>query len=101
MSRIATFEQFVADKPNDPFPRYALALEYKTAGRMADAETCFGELLHRLPTYVPAYLQLGMLLQSQGRADEARQVFRTGLEVAGTARDGHALSELQDALDGC
>ena len=40
-SRIEMLQAFIAQKPRDPFPRYALALEYKNAGRLEDARATF------------------------------------------------------------
>ena len=45
MDRIATFQSFIARAPGDPFPRYGLAMEYKTRGDLAAAWTAFSELL--------------------------------------------------------
>ncbi len=98
MSRIPAFEKFVADRPDDPFARYALALEYKSAGRPDDAVACFRELARRRPDYVPTYLQLGTLLRSLQRPDEARQALRAGIAAAEKAHDSHALGELQESL---
>ena len=36
-SRIDALLGFIQQKPQDPFPRYALALEYKNGGRLDEA----------------------------------------------------------------
>lgn len=97
--RIESMKQFVEQQPDNPFPRYALALEMKSAGQLEDAVEAFRTLRERLPTYVPTYLQYGMVLESLGRIDEAREVLTTGIEVATAAGDNHARSEIEAALD--
>lgn len=71
----------------------------KGKGDAASAAAELKELVRRAPDYLAAYLQLGMLLQTLGRNDEARDAFRSGQEVARNKGDGHALSELTTALE--
>ncbi len=99
MSRLETMEAFVQRFPLDPFPRYALALEYRSAGRLDDAVRTLRELRERLPAYVPSYLQLGMLLNDSGRTDEAREVLHAGLLRSREAKDAHAASEIEALLE--
>ena len=99
MDRIAQLKQFIAQAPDEAFPRYALALEYKGKGEAAQAAQELQELLKRAPDYLAAYLQLGMLLQTLNRAEEARDAFVKGQEVARRKGDTHTLSELTQALE--
>jgi tetratricopeptide (TPR) repeat protein len=99
MDREAQLRKFVEGTPNDPFPRYALALELKGKGDTASAAAEMQELLRRTPDYLAAYLQLGMLLQALGRAEEAKAAYSGGQEVARRKGDSHALSELTQALE--
>ena len=98
--RIDQLRAFIDAKPDEPFPRYALALELKGAGEPAAAEGELAELLRRQPEYLAAYLQRGMLLQALGRADDAREALRKGQELARRKGDTHTLSELTSALEG-
>ena len=98
MDRIATFKTFIARTPTDPFPRYGLAMEYKTRGELAEAWTAFSELLAEFPTYVPTYLMAGGTLAALGRPAEAIEVYRRGVEVAGQQGNQHARGELATAL---
>ena len=91
-------EQMVAAKPDEPFPRYGLAMEYKKLGRHADATQAFAALAERNPDYVPGYLMHGNLLETLGRGAEAAAVYERGLEVASAAGDDHAADELSSAL---
>lgn len=98
--RISAMKKFIASMPNNPFPRYALALEYKSAGRSDDAVATFEELITLAPDYVASYLQFGMLLEDLGRIEQARTVLVRGAEVARAKGDGHTLSEIEGALAG-
>jgi tetratricopeptide (TPR) repeat protein len=97
--RIEEFRKFVEQYPDQPFARYALAMEYRGAGRLDEARNAFADLVARKPDYVPAYLQFGMLLVQMGQRDDARDVFRRGIEAARKSGDGHALSELTSSLE--
>ena len=99
MSRIDQLRAFIAAQPDEPFPRYALALELKGKGDAAAAAEEMGELVRRAPGYLAAYLQWGMLLQALGRNEQARGAFRSGQELARKNGDTHALSELTTALE--
>lgn len=98
MSRIDVIKKICEQQPNDPFPRYGLAMEYKNAGRGEEAHTTFLELTTRWPDYVAAYLMHGNLLASLSRADEAREVYQRGMAAAKKKGDMHAFGELESAL---
>jgi len=98
MDRIATFKSFISRSPADPFPRYGLAMEHKTQGDLTAAWAAFSELLDQFPDYVPTYLMAGGTLTALGRKDEAAEVYRRGIDVAGRKGDAHARGELESAL---
>jgi predicted Zn-dependent protease len=96
--RIDAMKQFIQQFPDNPFPRYALALELKNAGRADEAIEAFQALLAKFPAYVAGYQHFGMVLSEAGRTSEARQVLTTGLEAARSTRNGHAASEIEGLL---
>jgi len=98
MDRIATFRSFIEKSPSDPFPRYGLAMEYKTRGAHAEAWAVFEELIQKFPDYVPTYLMAGGTLVSLGRKDDAAATYRQGIDVASRRGDQHARRELEGAL---
>jgi tetratricopeptide (TPR) repeat protein len=98
MSRIDLIKKICEQQPNDPFPRYGLAMEYKNAGRGDEAHAAFAELTARWPEYVAAYLMHGNLLASLHRLDDARAVYQRGIGAARQKGDMHALGELESAL---
>jgi tetratricopeptide (TPR) repeat protein len=99
MDRIATFKSFIERTPGDPFPRYGLAMEYRTRGELAEAWAAFSDLLDHFPDYVATYLMAGGTLSGLGRKDEAASVYRRGIEVASRKGDSHARGELESALN--
>jgi tetratricopeptide (TPR) repeat protein len=97
-SRRELLEQFVAEKPQDAFARYGLALECAKLGDDPAASDHFHKLLELHPTYVAGYFQFGQLLARLGRLDEARKLLSDGVVVAQKAGDMHARDEMQSAL---
>jgi len=97
-SRIEMLQAFIAQKPRDPFPRYALALEYKNAGRLEDARATFAELMTVDPHYTATYLHAGNVLLALSRREEARSTYQAGIAEAVRAGDTHARGELEGAL---
>jgi tetratricopeptide (TPR) repeat protein len=97
--RIATFKIHIAQTPDDPFPRYALAMEYHSQGILDKAKLAFRDLVNQFPDYVPTYLMYGSILNELGDRDAAIDIYTKGIEVAGRKRDAHAKNELQDALE--
>jgi tetratricopeptide (TPR) repeat protein len=89
---------FIEQRPADPFPKYALALEHRNAGAFEEAWAAFQVLLERHPDYAPGYLHAGNTLVSLGRRDEARAVYERGIEVCRRVGDAHAGGELEGAL---
>ena len=99
MDRTDQLRKFIEAQPDEPFPRYALALELKGKGDAEGAASELQELQTRAPDYLAAYLQLGLVLQTLGRNDEARATLQRGQEVARKKGDTHTLSELTSALE--
>ena len=99
MDRLEQLRKFIEAQPDEPFPRYALALELKGRGDAASAARELRELIRRRPDYLAAYLQLGMLEQSLGQIDAARDALRKGQDVARTKGDTHTLLEITSALE--
>ena len=90
--------EFAKKQPNDPFPHYGLAIEYKNLGRLDDAARTFADLIARHPEYTAAYLHAGNVLVELGRRDEARATYQAGIVACRKKGDAHALGELEGAL---
>ncbi len=98
MSRVEALRAFIATHPNDAFPRYALAMEFKNGNRFTEARDEFAALLRDQPDYVAAYLHAGNTHLALGDRGAAREAFARGIEAAGRKGDGHARGELEAAL---
>jgi tetratricopeptide (TPR) repeat protein len=97
-SRIEMLLGFLRQKPGDPFPRYALALEYKNGGRLEDARTEFDTLLRDHVDYTAGYLHAGNLYVALGLRREAAAIYRRGIDACVRRGDAHARGELEGAL---
>jgi tetratricopeptide (TPR) repeat protein len=96
--RLAILRSFAEKRPQDPFPRYALAMELKTAGDASGAWGIFETLLAEHPDYIAAYAPAGEVLLALGRREQAREVFARGIEAAGRRNDAHARDHLESSL---
>jgi hypothetical protein len=56
-------------------------------------------VITRDPGYVAAYYHLGRLLAQSGFLEDARDVYRRGLDAAIASGDRRARSEMQEALE--
>jgi len=98
-TRRQLLEEFVAQKPDDAFSRYGLAMECVNSGDPSAADIHFRSLLQRNADYIPAYLMYGQLLARESRNDEARQVLSNGMAAAAKKGDDHARSEMESLLN--
>lgn len=98
-NRLDQLTEMLEQDPNDPFIRYALALELKKHGRMDEALDRFEETIGRSPDYVPAYFMIGQLLAELGRETDASHRLREGIAMAQRQGDSHAQGEMQEFLD--
>jgi adenylate cyclase len=108
---VALHEYAVARSPIDAVAAYNLALAYKYAGRLDEAERGFRRLLQLSPDYAGARYHLGEVLLLQRRASEAMDVWAAESDEAyrakGVALGAYALGErtradlaLQQLIDG-
>ena len=98
-TRIEMLEEFVAQDPNDSFSRYALALELEKENAAEQAVAQLREVISRDPSYVAAYHHLGRLLAQSGFVENARDIYRRGIELASASGDQRSRNEMQEALD--
>lgn len=99
MNRLDVLKGMVAQNPADAFARYGLAMEYKTGGDWEGAMREFRALIEVNPDYHAAYFHGGQTLERMGREEDAREMYREGVEAAARSGDGHARAEMQGALD--
>ena len=97
--RVQVLKGLLTRNPGDSFARYGLAMEYAKLGRLEEAVAEYRTLLGADPNYLYAYFHGGQALERLGRTEEARELYKQGIEAAGLAGDEHARSELQAALE--
>jgi len=98
VSRVEALRAYIAGHPNEAFPRYALAIEYKNGNRFAEAREEFTVLMRDHADYVATYLHAGNTCLALGDRAAAREAFARGIEVAARKGDAHARGELEGAL---
>ena len=99
--RLEYLEKLAEGGKLDAFARYALAMEYRSAGRTPEALQVFSELREQDAGYLPMYLMAGQLLLEMGAPDQARSWLEQGLSLARTQGDAKAASEIEGALADC
>jgi predicted Zn-dependent protease len=96
--RLAFLEKLTREGTEDPMAWYGLAMEYRKLERWDEALQTFTTLRTRKPDYVAMYLMCGQMLEGVERNEEAREWMEAGLAAARAKGDGHAASELEQAL---
>lgn len=99
MDRLQALRNILDRNPADSFARYGLAMEFVKAGDYEAALAEFESLLAVAPNYLYAYYHAGQALEKLGRLEQAKNMYRRGLEAAVAAGDSHAQSELSGALE--
>ena len=97
--RWETLKSLVAQQPGDSFLRYGLAMEYRNAGELEAAMSEFRALIAANPDYSAAYYHGGQTLERLGKLDDARALYREGIEATTRKGDWHTRDEIQAALD--
>jgi tetratricopeptide (TPR) repeat protein len=98
MPKIEQLLPMLAAEPNDPFLRYAVAMEYAKLSRFEESLAEFAELQRRSPDYVPGYFMGGRTAEQNGDLELAKSLYRQGIEVAKKVGDTHAAGEIASAL---
>jgi Flp pilus assembly protein TadD len=70
-------------RPDEPRYAYTLAYYQKLAGHTEAAVTTLREIIARRPLYGDSYLMLGAIYEELGRFDEARELYRRGVDTEG------------------
>ncbi|MEQ8241738.1 MAG: tetratricopeptide repeat protein [Cyclobacteriaceae bacterium] len=95
--RIEQLEQYLLAEPNDPFIKYALAMEYMDEDIQKTLDY-FENLLNNHEKYVATYFHAASLYASVGDIDKAEETYKKGIIVASELKEMHALKELKAAF---
>jgi predicted RNA polymerase sigma factor len=94
--RIRLLRQQMEESPEDPFPRYALAMELMERG-VEEALMHLEYLRSHMPDYLPTYYQLAHLYVELDDPGNAAQIFEAGIALAQQQEAHKALHELKAA----
>jgi tetratricopeptide (TPR) repeat protein len=94
--RINLLQKYIKDEPNDPFNRYALAMEYYES-QPIEALDLLEKLHKKHSDYLPVYFKLAYLYWDFDRMKEAGEIFKKGITLAEQQKEEKALFELKSA----
>lgn len=97
--RIQKLKEIIAKDPADLFSQYALALEYSGINEPLTAIELLETLLKQDDTYLPAYHQLAQLLGKMNKTQEAKKIYRKGMDLAAIQNDDKTAKELREELE--
>jgi len=97
--RLDTLKSLVSQNPADTRVGYMLGMELMNTGDLEGAAEQFRRLADANPDFAPAYFHGGQTLERLGRIEEARQMYRKGIDVTTRSGDSHTRDELEAALD--
>jgi tetratricopeptide (TPR) repeat protein len=90
--------KLLEQEPNDLFLNYTLGLEHVAEHNLPEAEGLFKKVLGLDANYIAAYYQLGKLLESRKKNEEAILNYKKGLEKAKEQKNNKAASEFEEAI---
>lgn len=96
MERLGLLREYIRDEPENPFNRYALALEIREIDPNEAAEL-FDFLLLNHSSYLPVYFPSAHFFFELGQIEKARGIFENGIALARDLNNQKALKELQNA----
>jgi len=96
--KLARIRALLESDPNNAFGWYSLAMEERKTDEGAALAT-FARVRRDFPEYLPNYYHYAQAAAAGGDLEQARQLYRDGIELARKLGDTHTLSELQGALD--
>lgn len=97
--RIDQLKAILAADEKNILARYALGMEYSSAGQTEAAISEFKQLLSFSPDYTNAYFMAAQTLANADRKEEAKQWLQDGLVSAKHVGNKHAENEMQAMLD--
>lgn len=98
-NRLNKLRELFSSQKNDPFIKYALALEFWKLNDQTEVVKLFGDLLANHSDYLPTYYQAGKFYEEVGKFDHAENVYKEGIDVARKQGDQKTLHELMEALE--
>ncbi|MBA3441153.1 MAG: tetratricopeptide repeat protein [Pyrinomonadaceae bacterium] len=97
-SKVELFAQMAREQPANEMIWYGLASEYVKLERWREAAEALSQVVQLNPDYTAAYQMLGTSLANLGEHEEARRVWREGIEVAKRTRAWKAQQHMEGLL---
>ncbi|MGE5612442.1 MAG: tetratricopeptide repeat protein [Bacillota bacterium] len=98
LQRMQKLQEMLQRQPDDLFLLYALAMEHRKVGNLAEALQYLTRVMEKEPGYCAAYQQAGQIHEQAGNVESARQAYVAGIAAADRAGDRHAKQEMEEAL---
>jgi predicted Zn-dependent protease len=99
MDKIAGLKEILELDPKNSFARYGLAMELAGRGETSAALAEFDTLLANDPGYTVGYFMAAQTLSAAGRAGDAMERLKAGIDCAKRSGNLHAVSEMQAMLE--
>jgi Flp pilus assembly protein TadD len=99
MTRLELIKQ-IADKfPDDTVALYGLGDAYLADNQFQNAIDTFQKIIRLKPDYTAAYRELGKALAKAGKNEEARDIYRKGIEISQKTGEGQTGKEMKVFLN--
>ena len=96
--RINYLSSLLSSQPDDPFIRYALALEV-LKDDLSLSMKHFDVLLEKFPDYLPTYYQVSSILIDMDHLEKAKEILIKGIALADNLGENKTKSELKSLYD--
>lgn len=96
LERVQLLRSYIKEEPENPFNRYALALEIREIDP-DEAADLFDFLLLNHPDYLPVYFPSAHFFFELDQIEKAKEIFIKGIALAQSLRNEKAIKELQNA----
>lgn len=93
--KLKQIQNMVAERPQDPFVRYALAMEYLKQKMNKEAVETFTNIVSEFPNYTGVYYHLTKFYIENGEGALAKATYFRGLEACRISQANHDLMELK------
>ena len=97
-SRMEPFRKIVEQEPGSEIAHYGLGKALLDEKRFEEAESSFRRVIKIKPDYTAVYVLLGKALEKLGSEDEAREIYKKGIEVSEKTGDLMPKNEMEHRL---
>lgn len=97
--RLALLMSMKRENPQDPFPPYAIALEYRAAGERVMALRQLQSVIETFPDYLPAYYPSIALHIEFGEPGKAIELAKIGIDLAAKQKNIKTAGEIKSLIE--